>query len=51
MSSKTVFTFLFRLIFKHRVMTKAKLGRSVAMDIQKFKVQFTLCTMANFISV
>ncbi|KAL4232411.1 Cilia and flagella associated protein 46 [Mactra antiquata] len=25
------------LIFKHRVMTKAKLGRSVAMDIQKFK--------------
>ncbi|XP_052771669.1 cilia- and flagella-associated protein 46-like isoform X4 [Mya arenaria] len=25
------------LIFKHRVMTKARLGRSVAMDIQKFK--------------
>ncbi|CAC5380788.1 Cilia- and flagella-associated protein 46 [Mytilus coruscus] len=25
------------LIFKHRVMTKAKLGRSVNMDIQKFK--------------
>ncbi|XP_052228420.1 cilia- and flagella-associated protein 46-like isoform X3 [Dreissena polymorpha] len=25
------------LVFKHRVMTKAKLGRSVAMDIQKFK--------------
>ncbi|XP_053406399.1 cilia- and flagella-associated protein 46-like [Mercenaria mercenaria] len=25
------------LIFKHRVITKAKLGRSVAMDIQKFK--------------
>lgn len=25
------------LLFKHRVMTKAKLGRSVTMDIQKFK--------------
>lgn len=29
---------VFRLIFKHRVMTKAKLGRRVNMDIQKFKV-------------
>lgn len=29
---------IFRLIFKHRVMTKAKLGRRVNMDIQKFKV-------------
>ncbi|XP_060585472.1 cilia- and flagella-associated protein 46-like isoform X2 [Ruditapes philippinarum] len=27
------------LIFKHRVITKAKLGRSVAMDIQKFKTE------------
>jgi hypothetical protein len=26
------------LIFKHRVVIKAKLGRSVQMDIQKFRV-------------
>ena len=29
---------LHRLIFKHMVMTKAKLGQSVQMSIQKFKV-------------
>ena len=33
-----------RLVFKHRVMVKAKLGRSVHMDIQKFKVTFYLYT-------
>ena len=32
------FSHFHRLIFKHRVMVKAKLGRSVHMDIQKFKV-------------
>ena len=28
------------LIFKHRVIIKAKLGRSVQMDIQKFRVSY-----------
>ena len=29
----------FRLIFKHRVITKAKLGRNVVFDMGKFKVK------------
>lgn len=30
---------LSRLIFKHRVITKAKLGRNVVFDMGKFKVR------------
>ena len=35
----TYFKSFVRLIFKHRVITKAKLGRNVVFDMGKFKVK------------
>ena len=37
----------FRLIFKHLVMVKAKLGLNVGMSIQKFKVSARRLVMAS----
>ena len=37
-----MYLIFFRLIFKHRVITKAKLGRNVVFDMGKFKVNTVL---------